>query len=738
MQLLNRCISLRYRCLKRFLKIPGASTQSHAHFIDVLNGVYNTFVVHLKQMASSTDESTKTFTYKSTQNRFAELESKQEDEVEDLPDIYLPEPPCPPSATPARIRCTPEPDQEELIIRVLAFFEDMHDIRDEIVAIWERYKSRQIDLITASVTTNTALELLKKPNEDIVKHVLPAFGGDFRLVIAILYNILTMPHTGRLNRQIVNFNLINDNDILNTTIYDHLLLPLNQLLHGMSDVIVDGFAPIYRPGHYGQYNPNLDFHNVPVSQRWHQSQILICESFTDYFLLGNLGDRQGAIPSAPVVGDEKNTNLFFIDEITTEMSHFSKTKKPTLLLIIYCQIFVDINLVLGSDAKRGVSELVQGATDMLKTFDRRKQHEVQPPNGTWPKENEMIVDIFRHELDIWKTMTPQRQMYSIVPNHMSVQLSLFERDPMLCGLVLFRLRMKYQQLGLTLVNAYGAVLSTAHLYTACKNSGVEPGQPFPDWPDMNMVIELHGKEDIFGGKFPRTIDDSNASRHVFDEKKNLPSNLRNRKSKPPLASKSGPKGLEDHTQLLPLFLSKYVRDPSAGTTFSINTIDTLQTDVTMDRIKSEEDENSRFYSQNKTIIRHKRKHKSPKMSILQVLSILEAGLISESTSIRFDYISFHLRCLKVLKQVQLSAHDYFMMKIGPGYQENDSQLSFITGWILRFAANSGQAAEALGIKREGRNASLVQSRRLVDATRVIKEFLSKTGEGDTEIKKIGL
>ncbi|WVW86532.1 hypothetical protein I302_108581 [Kwoniella bestiolae CBS 10118] len=744
MQLLDRCIQLRYSCLRWFSKIPNASTSSHAYFIDVLIDVYNIFDEHKKQDPSVT---TTSHAPRSSTNRFAELEREELDDVEDLPDIFLPEPPRPSSTAPVHIRCAPELSQEEAVIRVLAYYEDMHDIRGEIISIWERYKSGKLDLITAAVTTNTALELIRKPYDDIVHSVLPLFRRDIRFLSATLFNVLTMPYTGEVTTQIPTYHFLDDDDTFTTTVYDHLFLPVQQLLYGMKDVIKDGVVPVYKPGHFGQYNPNLDFYTIPFSERCRQSQILMCESFTDYFLLSVVDEDGRTIPSAPVVGEGKPSNLFFIDEIATEMNHFANSKQPTLLLVIYLQVFVDINLILGASTTRGLAELKRGASDMLDTLDRRQKLEPKDPLDTWPRNNEMIMDLLKAELHAWKTMAPVALMYKAVRNRVPLQLSLFERDPLLCGLILFRLRLKYQQLGLTLANAFGFVLSAAHLVTASKHFGVEPGRSFPEWPDMNLIIKVHGTEDIFGGRYPSSIDDSHVSflhmmgystevqgamRHAFNPAER-PSYLRTRRVKPSIASQNGPKGLEDHAQILPLFLSKYVRDPSAGTTFSLNAVESLLSDVTMDRIRKEEEAG---VSHNQSKKRHERKHRSPKFSILQLLSILEEGLQSETTSIRFDYVSMHLRCLDVLKQVQLSAHDYFVQKIGPGYQENDSQLAFITGWILRYAALSGQAAEYIGIKREGRNAVNVESKRLADATRVIGEFLKRTGQGDAETKKL--
>ncbi|WVQ98197.1 hypothetical protein IAU59_005319 [Kwoniella sp. CBS 9459] len=771
MQLLDRCIYLRYSCLKRFLKRPDASTQGHAHFIRVLADVKNIFANHIASAKIPSSNRSAKVQDASWTNMFAALDI-QEDEytAEDLPDIFVPEPSGRPPDAPTRVTFAPEPDVEELVVRMLAFFEDMHDIRDEIIALWGGYKSGEIDLITASVTTNTALELLRSSHDDVVKTVLPAFDNDLPRLMAVIYNLLisVFSRPGSRAEGPPLFQLLDDSDWVKTAIYDHLLIPLHQILGGMSDLIQDGVVPIYKPGHCGNYDPTLKFYSLPFSKRWHQSLIIMSETFTDYFLLnmmGNDNDKQ-VLPSSQVIGDETRGNLFFIDEIAREMNRFSTTKDLSLLPMIHCQVFIDLNFVMGSSADKGSKELKRGAADMLSTLRQRRVIEPKAPESTWHPDNEKLVSMFMAELESWATMAPATLMQKIVDGRASVRCYLFERDPMLCGLLLFRLRLKYQYLGLRLVNSFGAILATAHLLAACQHSGTLPNAAPPRWDDMGVIMDLHGKDNIFGGKYPDNVDDSlvsflhmmgyskefqGAAKHVFNDAP-LPSYLQSSKGKAiKIKSKSGPKGLMDHTQILPLFIGKYVRDPSAGTKFDLKALETLLSDIKadQDRLTLAESEDGIEYlgfrargssgRKDKLRIRRERKHRSPKFSILQLLSVLETGLAAETTCVRFDYVSMHLRCFRLLREVRLSADEYFIGKLGPRYIENDAQLPFIVGYILQYSAFSGRAAErALGVKREGRNATDVRSKRLLDATRVVREFLESTGEGSAEVDRMHL
>ncbi|OCF77678.1 hypothetical protein I204_01676 [Kwoniella mangroviensis CBS 8886] len=669
-RLLDRCIKLRFSCLKRFLSIPSASNEGHAHFINVLTDVYNIFAEYKNQEFT---EETKAYKLRSPTNRFAELAVEEDEDVEDLADIFLPEPPRPPTVSPARIRCMPEPSREELLLGALAFFEDVHHIRDEIIGVWERYKSGKISLITAAVTTNAALEL-------------------------ILFNVLYSAVTGTSGIRIPPlWDEVNERYTASHDLFDH------------------GSIPVSKPGYFGQYDSSVDVRQASFSRRCHQSQIFICETYLEYLPLIAFGDvisKHMLTPAAEVQIDGRPINIYLFDEMAVEIDTFRQTETPSLLLLIFGQIFVDINLVLGTSAPKALHHLRTEANHMLATLERRTETEPAAHPITWPPENEEVIGSFKYELNFWRSVSTASG-----------------------------------DIGFKLVNSFATLLSTAHLVAACRLFGLMPGASMPSWPDMDLVFNIHGKEDIFGGKYPDNIDDSlvswhymmgystealGALRHVGTDSP-IPSYLRNRTRDANLMSRSGAKRLRDHSQILPIFANKYRSAFIAGTTYDINILDKLFQDIQADQ----QDAGRTAYRSSRNVkVRRERNHRSPKYSILQMISLLEAGLEAETASIRFDYISMHLRCFSILDKVRLSAHDYITGKVGPDYLDNDSQLPYVVGWILQLAAFSARAAAQIGIKREGKGAFDIRSQRLMEATKVLGTYLRETGEGDAEFKRM--
>ena len=51
--------------------------------------------------------------------------------------------------------------REEAIFAAFCLFEDLRKLRNFVKQIWQDYKERKIDLISAAVTTNTAIDIAR-------------------------------------------------------------------------------------------------------------------------------------------------------------------------------------------------------------------------------------------------------------------------------------------------------------------------------------------------------------------------------------------------------------------------------------------------------------------------------------------------------------------------------------------------------------------------------------------------
>jgi hypothetical protein len=257
-------------------------------------------------------------------------------------------------------------------------------------------------------------------------------------------------------------------------------------------------------------------------------------------------------------------------------------------------------------------------------------------------------------------------------------------------------------------------------------------------------MEYHGKEDLFGGKMPKNIEDSliafldmrgwskevKGAMTYIGTDKTLPKELRGVTGDSPMWSESDAKYLKDHSQIVPIFYQKYCGESRFGTRLDINSIEKLYSDIKSDTRQRRKKKGRKM--------RKEPKSRTQKYTVVQLLSIIEAGLQQETLSIRFDYVSMHLRCIQFLKQVKAGANDYLMGKHGEGYLENDSQLPYIVGYILHVAVMS-QRATAMVLKSAKKSTSGVTlaSKLVIGAIKSLNKCLAGGKEGSVETEKLG-
>lgn len=207
---MSRCIDLRNRLpvLRGVLGLDGGSQgdEGHRHFVTILDTVKDP----LKPLITGSCLSTriaKPQTYNdgwttgtgqvqqhasesvSIANRFADFNVGADDsggiadtdDMEEMPDIHLPPPPRDQASSGAfssRDEFGVEMSKEEGAIRALAFLVDVHTVRDHLKTLWTDYRDGKVNLITAGITANTALELLKKGHDNLAEHIVPLFAPE--------------------------------------------------------------------------------------------------------------------------------------------------------------------------------------------------------------------------------------------------------------------------------------------------------------------------------------------------------------------------------------------------------------------------------------------------------------------------------------------------------------------------------------------------------------------------------
>ena len=303
----------------------------------------------------------------STQNQFIELSSvESEDDAEDVPDIDIPRV----ASFIPNVLFEPELVIMEAISDIVMFLGDMERTRLYLRALRKDYKSSKIDLITASVTTNTAIDLLQRPHDELMTRVMPMFGNNFQKMISMTFGLLRGHTSGQLDTNIPKFDLVDDQDVELAKVFDFTMLPFLQILDDLADKLNSGPSPLSRSSKYGNYDPDAALHQQSFRSGWQQCHILLSKAFSDIsFILG----------LARVIGLDCG-GWTRLDAIIRLMDDFFRTRESSLHLTFAMRIYMDINFTLGSDTSRGHQYLGETARRMVKTLEQRPSVEGTIPH----------------------------------------------------------------------------------------------------------------------------------------------------------------------------------------------------------------------------------------------------------------------------------------------------------------------------------------------------------------------
>lgn len=708
MVLLKRCIDLRIKCLNPLGTEPDDSTNTHMFFINTLHRVAFIFTQYMTSLrsdsSSATGPSKQTASWSSANpfNPLAEAALSSEDDHEDDEDIPLGPPPRPDRliVRVEGVSADVEMSINEAIFSLVAFLRDVTAVRNYLAELWVSYRARQIDLMTAAITTNTALELLRRPHDDILANVMPAFDDDITRSAFYLLHIHSQNASTFKGGPIRNFTDIDESDKVLTSCYDCLLLPNLLTMLDLGQTITNGLPARYDGVRHGWYDPmwgnkpKASFHD-----RHRQGSALLMETFSRYLCalqfckwitnepepLGKdvpgdlkqiwLGmgvsedayDKYCKEHSGPEDIDPRreDQNPLSADEMAVEMATFSKTGRPTWLLLAHTAIYIDINYYMKAHVGQGEKDMFDQYSKMASAINNART--IIMDNGLerklWsPYENywlDMTVEVVDgpgieflslimgvHPGDV---LREDRQPGDPLPEN-----QFYKRSPMHCGISLFQQRLHHQKCAFNIVNASGIIMATAHFYAAMRlYQSKYKGPVVADWAEMDILLDLHGRADIFGGRTPETLDEA---LDTFIEVNALPADIRETMEKalrrlkfiaPTTVSvKSQRASLRDHSKIVPIFHQRYCIGTTMGTRLDIDTIQALHVDI---RAGKRDSASGRVILPKK--LRRERTKKGSQFTVVQSLAIIEAGLEMEPASIRFDYFGLHMKCIQLWRSV---------------------------------------------------------------------------------------
>lgn len=624
----------------------AADNRRHSYFISLMEKVLSALQPCFAVSAGtdSTEVILSDDILESLENRFSSLEVEEPVEPKTGP--------APRNEQPTYELQAPQKNDkdEEKLFAIFCLFDDLARLRSFVLDLWEQYKQRKIDLITASVTTNTAFQLAIKAQDEILVN-FPA-SADYQDVLGIL-----IAKWARMQKSPFEAGAEGEVEI-DDDLAHWVYAPTHSLLDSFCDVLDPKFVPLMKRGHFGVYDPLADRSKMDGVEQNKEDLIVLMELLPEFCFISKY-----------------NIHMFATDELTRGLGQMVLTKNIPIWLVFATAVFLDVHHILREKVELGFQEL-QARTSVAKSqLDRyfELSRGLRKPD-TWPKDNEKVFEQISDEMSkfiltdvVFPFKATQYKSFRQPAPDESERFYLYKRHPILCGIQAFAVLLEIQQAGITLNNAVGTVIYPAHFYNALKQN--DPS--CASWPMIDEVIALHGAERIFVGGRPTTMNE--CFKHICLMLGYSPAQFaKNRRNPKAVASKNGPRGLKETSPITKLFY-RGLRKANGKMEITMHSVEELLNEQARDA----------DLASNPTSKRLRREWAATnRLTCIQLLEALQASIPQELPKLEFDYFKLHAQSIGLLRRLKRELdEDYIKFYGSARYIENESQLL----WLAPFA-----------------------------------------------------
>jgi hypothetical protein len=417
------------------------------------------------------------------------------------------------------------------LLAILGFLKDYEGVERVVKEAWKHYRDGNLDLLAASVTTDTAYGILKRSSEDL----LSSLGSQktYQDICAMFVeeeSKVEDEETGTAPAGVAQYLAMPVERILSTFAADPSAKP----------------TAVY----------DAEFGNQDTNQQWTKKN---AEGQHDQ-------DKTLLMEYLPVMAmfSREDWGLPTHDEMTSGLQTMIEEKNGIqgcpMYAIFATKLFLGVHEVLGIDHVRPFEELQATAKRCITTVDGWFEFSAEnEPYEKWPASSD-------HGLRNMKSLAQQliEGFDAETPDALKPQPSLFfKRNPILCGLLVFNIRMVLQLAGQSVVGAYGSAVYPIHLHNACQHSaGLDR-----EWEDAEYIYQLHSLQRIFVGSPPTDPQDYHKRALLMfgASASNFAVNRRQGGKQQEVAlSKKGPRGLKTTTPVRETFQQRYIGDKSAA------------------------------------------------------------------------------------------------------------------------------------------------------------------------------
>lgn len=541
-----------------------------------------------------------------------------------------------------------------------SLFRDINKICNHLEQVWHEFKDGKTDLMSASIISNTGIELIRRLEEDffeefprfrsIDEHFLrghkkfdPSHKDAQQLI-----NFMFRTKCAAQNSDPRNADKSYDAAQFNVELFDDA----HYIFLDMLDITASWYQgsqgmtkSVYDSKTFGTWDPDANYQELTGAEKYRQNRRILQELLPDLTLVST---TQSGIP---ILAEDElirgSRNLFHMPR---------KSSLIHLWMLASMRLFCDIHHILGRSIGKSfeaIRKLGKAASDTIKDCMRQRD---DGKAQFWPVElDEQLEYNFLNRIQQSLFVDEVKEYIDNAARNVKwwkgkVDFELLRRHPWACGLMEFNIRTCAQEVGLHALDLTGSGISTAHLYNALQK---ENALNVP-WPDMETFLELLGDDQVFRGKRPDTPEQYctrlSLARGISPE-----TFARNRRDRGMLMSKRGPRHLSMNNDLIVKLRDRYVmvvlrRDVSdaeataylAQLEKALNDSIHLSSNGTQATVRARDTEDVNKCG--KAIARNSRKYDP-----IELLMSLQFGLSQELPTVSFDYLAFHKSCWEVLK-----------------------------------------------------------------------------------------
>ncbi|TVY38400.1 hypothetical protein LOCC1_G008766 [Lachnellula occidentalis] len=724
-----RAVSARKRCTSHFKrttedKETEESNQRHSYFSslmeDVLRILQPRFLATRQRQTDHTEPGSteKIPSFETIENRFAALELEDTEELETA-STFSPER----AARVYEVERSRDKKvlEEEKMFSIFCLLQDFWQLRDYVTTLWSDYKDRKIDVITASVTTNAAFMLAIRTQDE----ALAAYPElcDTQDIITALKSYTPCDETG-------------DETTWASSPRDGV--NLEDWAFGAEYDILGSFchseAPNEIPPKRGYDGLHIPFPDGSTMS--HEDQ-----------RLQNMNLLHDILPEFGLFGFISKVHLYAQDELTRGICLMIHNGFIPIWLPMATKCYLDICLLLQDKVGDAFSDGREIQDHAKSTIDRYLEFSDGLNTKVDFETQTKIIKKwafgfgrFMFSDSTFRIKVSLHEKFGLPPPHVSERYYLFLRQPILCGLIAYRIALVFRSLGLALNRRWGTITYPAHLYNALRKKT----NPISVWPLMEEAINQHGGDNLFVGGRPNTISD--CFKHIELATGGSVSNLaKNRRNIRKVHARRGTRRRLIDTYTLGTIFEENFQQGKAG----IDEMDKdkeflhrrvkeyLDPEVTQQPsiYRVEKSLNSQVkeaaLAANPTSKSLRCEWQTKCLTSLQLLEALRESMLAEMPKLEFKYFHMYEHSIKMLKILGDELDADFVKLLGPGYLESDGHLQHIAYWILSIAFHCDELVSLTGSAVSNGKSKMIRrdltvgSHLLDKVGRVVEKFLGE-------------